>query len=33
MVTIKEIRETFREMLREHETKLEGTFAKHEQLT
>ena len=29
MVTIKEIRETFREMLQEHETKQEGMFTKH----
>ena len=30
MVTIKEIREIFREMLQEHETKPEGVFANHE---
>ena len=30
MVTIKEIREIFREMLQEHETKQEGMFTKHE---
>ena len=30
MVTIKEIREIFREMLQEHETKQEGIFTKHE---
>ena len=30
MVTIKEIRETFREMLQEYETKQEGMFTKHE---
>ena len=32
MVTIKEIREPFREMLQEHETKQEGMFTKHEKL-
>ena len=32
MVTIKEIREIFREMLQEHETKQEGMFTKHEKL-
>ena len=32
MVTIKEIRETFREMLQEHETKQEGMFTKYEKL-
>ena len=32
MVTIKEIREAFREMLQEHETKQEGMFTKHEKL-
>ena len=32
MVTIKEIRETFSEMLQEHETKQEGMFIKHEKL-
>ena len=32
MVTIKEIRETFRQMLQEHETKQEGMFTKHEKL-
>ena len=32
MVTIKEITETFREMLQEHETKQEGMFTKHEKL-
>ena len=30
MVTIKEIREIFREMLQEHETKEEGMLTKHE---
>ena len=30
MVTIKEIREIFREMLQEHETKQEGMFTKHQ---
>ena len=30
LITIKEIREIFREMLQEHETKPEGVFAKHE---
>ena len=30
MVTIKEIREIFREMLQEHETKQDGMFKKHE---
>ena len=30
MVTIKEKREIFREMLQEHETKQEGIFTKHE---
>ena len=29
MVTVKEIREIFREMLQEHETKQEGIFTKH----
>ena len=29
MVTIKEIREIFREMLQEHETKQDGMFTKH----
>ena len=32
MVTIKEIREIFREMLQEHEIKHEGMFTKHEKL-
>ena len=32
MVTIKEIRELFREMLHEHETKQERMFTKHEKL-
>ena len=32
MVTIKEIREIFREMLQKHETKQEGMFTKHEKL-
>ena len=32
MVTIKEIREIFREILQEHETKQEGMFVKHEKL-
>ena len=32
MVTIKEIREIFREMLHEHETKQERMFTKHEKL-
>ena len=32
MVTIKEIREIFREILQEHETKQEGMFIKHEKL-
>ena len=32
MVTIKEIREIFREMLEEHKTKQEGMFTKHEKL-
>ena len=32
MVTIKEIREIFREMFQEHETKQEGIFTKHEKL-
>ena len=32
MVTTKEIRGTFREMLQEHETKQEGMFTKHEKL-
>ena len=32
MVTMKEITETFREMLQEHETKQEGMFTKHEKL-
>ena len=30
LITIKEIREIFREMLQEHETKPEGVLAKHE---
>ena len=30
LVTIKEVREIFREMLQEHETKQEGMFTKHE---
>ena len=30
MVTITELREVFREMLQEHETKKEGMFTKHE---
>ena len=29
MVTIKEIREIFREILQEHETKQDGMFTKH----
>ena len=29
MVTIKEMREIFREMLQEHETKQEGMYTKH----
>ena len=32
IVTIKEIREIFREMLQEHETKQEGMLAKHKKL-
>ena len=32
MVTTKEIREAFREMLQEHETEQEGMFTKHEKL-
>ena len=32
MVTLKEIREIFREMLQEHETKQEEMFTKHEKL-
>ena len=32
MVTVKEIREIFREMLQEHETKQEGMFTKYEKL-
>ena len=32
MVTVKEIREIFREMLEEHKTKQEGMFTKHEKL-
>ena len=32
MVTIKEIREIFREMLHQHETKQERMFTKHEKL-
>ena len=32
MVIVKEIREIFREMLQEHETKQEGVFTKHEKL-
>ena len=32
MVTLKEIREIFREMLQEHETKQEQMFTKHEKL-
>ena len=30
MITIKEIREFFREMLQDHETKQKGMFTKHE---
>ena len=32
MITIKEIRKTFRKMLQEHEIKHEGMFTKHEKL-
>ena len=32
MVTIKEIREVFREMLQEHETKEDRMFTKHKKL-
>ena len=32
MVTIKEIRELFREMLQQHETKQEGMFTKREKM-
>ena len=32
MVTIKEIRQIFREMLQEHEIQLEGMFTKHKKL-
>ena len=30
MITIKEVREIFREMLQQHETKQEGMLTKHE---